>query len=137
MKNISILVGDLQFLHPNPQLDQNLKHASNLCRQLFNIHSSNVFFFPWKSKVPVKLPFGHFCHFFHGWEFIFTHAFYDFFTDSTKFSRTLFKIFSRIDIFFHGRKNEKIHQFWRKKLSIFFTYSHFFSRMWFRRNFHG
>ena len=98
---------------------------------------NQCFFFPRKSKVPVKPIFWHFCHFFHGWEFIFTHAFYDFFTDSTKFSRTLFKIFSRIDFFFHGRKNEKFLLFWRKKLSIFFHLQSFFSRMGFRRNFHG
>ena len=88
-------------------------------------YSMAVFFFPWKSKVPVKPLFGHFCHFF---------------TDGNSFSRMDFTIFSRavqnfhghflrffsrLDFFFHGRKNEKFLQFWRKKL--FFSRTVFFS----------
>ena len=37
-KKKSILDGDFEFLHPDPQLDQNLKPTRNLCGQLLYIY---------------------------------------------------------------------------------------------------
>ena len=51
----------------------------------------------------------------------FTHTFFEFFTDGRKFSRTLFRIFSRVGFFFSREGNEK--------LSIIFTQGFFFSRV--------
>ena len=55
-----------------------------------------VFFFPWKSKVPVKRVFYHFSGFFHGCKTLFTGTFFEIFTPSPDFSRGLFGIFSRV-----------------------------------------
>ena len=88
-------------------------------------YSMAVFFFPWKSKVPVKPLFGHFCHFF---------------TDGNSFSRMDFTIFSRavqnfhghflrffsrLDFFFSRKEKRKISSILTKEI-IFFTYSLFF-----------
>jgi len=57
-----------------------------------NMPICRVFFFPWKSKVPVKAIFGSFWVFFTDGNFFYAH----FFTHSLGFSRTLFVIFSRV-----------------------------------------
>ena len=67
-------------------------------------YRSQCFFFPWKSKVPVKAIFACFWVFFtHGFFFhahVFTHSFW--------FSRTLFNVFSRTWFCFHGQKTPRI-----------------------------
>ena len=54
----------------------------------------------------------------------FTQTFFEFFTGGRKFSRTLGRIFSRVDFFFTGRKREG-----NEKLSIVFTQGFFFSQV--------
>ena len=54
------------------------------------------FFFPWKSKVPVKAIFAHFFDFLHGWKICFTGTFFDF----SPFSSRVEEKFSRVE--FHG-----------------------------------
>ena len=58
--------------------------------------AQRFFFFPWKSKVPVKRVFYHFFGFFHGCKTVFTGTFFEIFTPSPDFSRGLFGIFSRV-----------------------------------------
>ena len=58
------------------------------------------FFFPMKIKSARESFFWPFFDFFHGWKMAFTHTFFEFFTGGPKFSRTLVRIFSRVDLFF-------------------------------------
>ena len=62
------------------------------------------FFFPVKIKSARESFFWPFFDFFHGWKMAFTHTFFEFFTGDRKFSRTFFRIFSRVGFFFHGKE---------------------------------
>ena len=115
-------------------------------------HPPQAFFFLVKIKS-VRESF--FFAFFHGWKMAFTHTFFEFFTGGRKFSRTLFRIFSRVGFFFSREGNEKFsiiftqgfffHGYKKRSNSsnfmervsyIFHAHSFPFSRMWFGRNFH-
>ena len=51
------------------------------------------------------MPLKAFFDFFHGWKMAFTHTFFEFFTGGRKFSRTLFRIFSRVCFFFYSKNS--------------------------------
>ena len=57
--------------------------------------------------MPVKAFFGLFSTFFTDGKVAFTHTFVQLFTGSPKFSRTLFRIFSRVGFFFSREGNKQ------------------------------
>ena len=57
-------------------------------------------FYPRKWKVPEKTVFGTVFGFFLGKNFFSRPLFFEFLSGSLKFSRVLFRIFSRVDFFF-------------------------------------
>ena len=74
----------------------------------------------------MKAFFGLFSTFFTDGKVAFTHTFFDLFTGSPKFSRTLFRIFSRVGFIFHGKDMSNFRKFSRMA---------FFSRVTFKRVF--
>ena len=84
-------------------------------------------------RETVFLPF---FDFFHVVKRFFTHSFQENFTDSMKFSRTLFINFSRIGYFFSRVLFEKIprigYYFHGQKLQDFSRKAHLFSRIYYR-----
>ena len=69
--------------------------------------------------MPVKAFFGLFSTFFTDGKVAFTHTFVQLFTGSPKFSRTLFRIFSRVGFFFHGKEISNFRKF--SRMAFFFT----------------
>ena len=74
--------------------------------------------------MPVKAFFGLFSVFFTDGRVAFTHTFLELFTGSPKFSRTLFRIFSRMGFFFHGKEMSNFRKF--SRMAFFFTDGFFF-----------
>ena len=82
--------------------------ADLLFTQRFAYYYRQCFFFYVKIKVMHETVFLPFFDFFHARKRFFTHSFQENFTDSMKFSRTLFINFSRIGYFFSRVLFEKI-----------------------------
>ena len=87
--------------------ESDLQPQSHFCdsKKLSQHYScTQCFFFPVKIKSARESLFWPFFGFFHGWQSRFHAHFFELFTGSPKFSRTLFRIFSRVGFFFTERK---------------------------------